>query len=255
MKKLTIAILTFNEIVNIEEVIASSLKCTDDVLVVDSGSSDGTVELAKKLGARVVYRAWDNDFAAQRNFALECTDADWIFYVDADERLTDVLIAKVQEILASNLVNRQYLFMRKSVAFGKKFNHGVLNPDFVFRMFPVNKVKWVSKVHEKSICELKKEVIPSYIEHYTYRSWEQWEKKMSQYSTIWAEDAYENGKRSSLVKAIAHGIGGFVKMFFLKKGFLDGMLGIILCFNHFHYTLMKYLKLYEVARKANEEQK
>lgn len=249
MAKLTIAILTCDEKVNIKEVIENSLKCTDDVLVIDSGSKDNTVEVAKKLGARVVFRAWDNDFAAQRNFALLNTKAEWILYLDADERLNDLLITKVKAIVASGETNKQYSIKRKSVAFGQEFSHGVLHPDFVFRMFPTTKVKWINKVHERPVCDLKKEVLNGYIKHHTYRNWEQYEKKFSQYTTIWAEDAYKNGKRTSLGKALVHSLGGFIKMFLFKKGFMDGMLGIVLCCDHFFYTLRKYSKLYDLQKK------
>lgn len=255
MAKLTIAILTCNEKINIKDVIANALKCTDDVLIIDSGSTDDTVKVAKKVGARVIYRAWDNDFAAQRNFALENTDAEWILYLDADERLNDVLIAKVKAIVASDEVDKQYSIKRKSGAFGQEFNYGVLHPDFVFRMFPTKKVHWVNKVHERPICDLNKEVLPGYIKHYTYRNWEHYEKKINQYTTIWAEDAYKNGKRTSLGNALVHSIVGFIKMFLLKKGFMDGTLGSILCFYYFFYTLRKYVKLYDLQRLAKKDNK
>jgi glycosyltransferase involved in cell wall biosynthesis len=250
MKKLTIAILTYNEEINIKEVIENSLKCTDDVLIIDSGSNDGTVKIAEELGARVVFRTWDDDFAAQRNFALLHTTSEWILYLDADERLNNELIEKIKVIVKDNKQNIQYAFKRKSVAFGQEFNHGVLHPDFVFRMFPTSKVKWINKVHERPICDLKKGFVSGYIKHYTYRTWEQYEKKFSQYTTIWAEDAYKKGKRTSLVKTIGHSIGGFIKMFLVKKGFMDGSLGFILCCDHFFYTLRKYSKLYELQRIA-----
>lgn len=253
MTKLTIAILTCNEKVNIKEVIENSLKCTEDVLIIDSGSTDDTVKIAKQLGARVVYRAWDNDFATQRNFALEHTDADWILYLDADERLNDALITKVKAIVSSGEADKQYSIKRKSLAFGQEFSYGVLHPDFVFRMFPTTKVKWINKVHERPICDLKKAVLPGYVRHYTYRNWEQYEKKFSQYTTIWSEDAYRNGKRTTLDKAILHSFASFIKMFLLKKGFMDGKLGLILCFYHFFYTLRKYSKLYDLQRIAKEK--
>ncbi|MEG2765621.1 MAG: glycosyltransferase family 2 protein, partial [Acidaminococcaceae bacterium] len=87
MSKLAVIVLTKNEEKNIADVIANAKGCADEVVIVDSGSTDGTVTMAQALGARVVYRAWDHDFAAQRNFALTQTDADWVLYLDADERM------------------------------------------------------------------------------------------------------------------------------------------------------------------------
>ena len=99
---LSIIILTKNEEKDIEGAIQNARQCADEVLVVDSGSTDRTVELAKKNGARVVFREWDNDFAAQRNFALPQTDADWVLYLDADERMNDQLLAAVEKIVTSS---------------------------------------------------------------------------------------------------------------------------------------------------------
>ena len=102
MSRLCVIILTKNEEKDIEGAIQNAWQCADEVLVADSGSTDRTVELAEKSGARVVYRAWDNDFAAQRNFALTQTDADWVLYLDADERMNDQLADAINRIVASS---------------------------------------------------------------------------------------------------------------------------------------------------------
>ena len=136
MSSLAILILTCNEEDNIVSVVENAKKCTDEVVVIDSGSTDRTVELAKEHGAKVAFRAWTNDFSAQRNFALEQTDADWVLYLDADERLNENVIAEVKRIVASGVMDAQYAFTRKSGAFGKIFSYGVLYPDQVCRLFP-----------------------------------------------------------------------------------------------------------------------
>ena len=102
MSSLTIVILTKNEALNIVECVENAKQVADDVLVIDSGSTDDTVQLAKTAGARVVYRAWDDDFAAQRNFAIENSDAEWILYLDADERLNGELVESVKQALQDN---------------------------------------------------------------------------------------------------------------------------------------------------------
>jgi len=246
---LAIAILTKNEEFNIIDVIENARQCTDEILIIDSGSTDKTVELAKNCGAKVFYRAWTNDFAAQRNFALDKTTADFILYIDADERLTSKAVAHIKKILAQDNLNFQYKIQRKTTAFGQTFNYGVLYPDYVLRMFPREKVQWSGKVHEHPNCPCKIETLQGYLEHYTYRSWNQWEQKMQLYSTIWAEDAFRSGKRTSRAGAFLHASSGFFKMFFLKAGFLDGWYGFYTCANHFFYTIMKYLKLLELQKK------
>lgn len=246
---LAIIILTKNEEVNIVDVIKNARQCTDEILIIDSGSTDKTVELAEKNGAKVFYRAWDNDFAAQRNFALDKTAADFILYVDADERLTSKSVEHIKKILAQDNSNLQYKIQRKTTIFGVTFNHGVLQPDYVLRMFPREKVQWSGKVHEHPNCSCEIKTLQGYLEHYTYRNWSQWQDKSKMYSTIWADAAFQNGKRTSRAGAFFHASAGFFKMFFLKLGFLDGWFGFYTCANHFFNTQMKYLKLLELQKK------
>lgn len=248
MNNLTIVILTRNEEENIIDVISNAYKIANTVLIIDSGSTDKTVEFAHKNKAKVIFREWDNDFSAQRNFALKYVETEWVLYLDADERLNDELINSIK--IAINKKNdKQYLLKRKSVAFGKEFNYGVLKPDFVPRLFKKDTVSWVNKVHEKPICECKEEVLGGYIKHYTYRDWHQYFNKFNQYTTIWAENAYEKNKKASFSQALLHGFFGFINMAILKKGILDGYLGVILAINHFVYTMMKYVKLIDLQRK------
>ena len=248
MDKLTIVILTKNEEENICSVIKNAQKVTENVLIIDSGSEDKTIELAEAAGVCVLYRAWDDDFSAQRNFALDKVKTEWILYLDADERLNDELISAIRKAIEKDY-DIQYEIKRKSVAFGKEFNYGVLKPDFVPRLFKTKHVQWINKVHEHPVCNDKVNVLDGYIQHYTYRSWHQYFNKFNQYTTIWAENAYENGKKTSFVKAFCHAFFGFVQMGILKKGFLDGALGLILTVNHFFYTLTKYIKLIDLQRK------
>lgn len=114
-------------------------KVTNDLLVIDSGSTDRTVELAEKCGARVVFRAWDNDFSAQRNFALENVNTECVLYLDADERMNEALIEAIKLATASKEQNK-YVIIRKIKAFGFEYKHGIFTLDRVTRMFPTNKV-------------------------------------------------------------------------------------------------------------------
>ena len=120
---LTVVILTKNEEKDIVDAIKNAQKLTDKVLIVDSGSTDKTVALAEANNARVVYRDWDNDFAAQRNFALEHIDTDWILYLDADERMNDELIENIAKIVASGK-EAMYRLERRNSAFGRDFKYG-----------------------------------------------------------------------------------------------------------------------------------
>ena len=245
---LTVVILTKNEEKNIVDVVQNAAQVTDDILIIDSGSTDKTVELAKQENARVVYRAWDNDFAAQRNFAFEHTNKKWILYLDADERLNDELVEAIKSVVNSS-ARKQYSILRKIHAFGFKYKHGIFKPDEVLRMFPTNGVKWEHKVHERPICALPKERLSGFIEHYTYDSWQQWWDKAGHYTSIWAQDNYAKGKRTTLAACLAHSIYGFIRAYFIQLGFVDGWSGLYSSFQHSIYTMMKYLKLYELNQK------
>ena len=110
MSSLAILILTKNEEDNIVDVVRNAKTCTDEVVIIDSGSTDRTVELAEQEGAKVAFRAWDGDFSAQRNFALSQTEADWVLYVDADERITPALGEAIRDIVQHGSLDKQYSF-------------------------------------------------------------------------------------------------------------------------------------------------
>lgn len=251
INNVTIVVLTKNEERNIVEVINNAHTITNNILIVDSGSTDKTVELAEKYGAKVVYRTWDNDFAAQRNFALEHINTYWVLYLDADERMNKDLCDSIVTRIKSGQ-DKQYSMMRKIYAFGFEYRHGIFKPDEVLRMFPVRSVHWENKVHERPICFFDKEKLGGFIEHYTYENWQQWWEKAGKYTTIWAEDVYCRGKRTSVGGAFFHALYGFIRAYFIQLGFIDGWSGIYSSLQHFIYTLMKYLKLLEIQNKKSK---
>ena len=245
---LTVVILTKNEEKTIKQVILNAQKCAANVLVVDSGSSDKTVEIAEKCGAKVVYRAWDDDFAAQRNFALQHITTPWVLYLDADEFLDTELTAAIKNVLDED-ENKQYSMLRKSHAFGFEYKHGIFKPDEVIRLFKTEAVHWEGKVHERPVCNMPKERLKGYIEHYTYENWQDWWNKAGHYTSIWAVDAYKRNKKTSLGSAFFHAAYGFFRAYIIQTGFIDGWSGLYSSLQHFIYTLMKYLKLYELHNK------
>lgn len=244
MQNVTVVVLTKNEEQNIVDVVGNSKKLTPNILVIDSGSTDGTVALAEKYGANVQIRAWDDDYSAQRNFALDFVKTDWVLYLDADERMDDELVEEIKKILANN---RQalYSFVRKSSAFGKDFNYGVLGLGNVIRLFPTKMIKWVGAVHEGVQSNLPiVKIYKGFIMHYTYSSVEQYLEKMNKYSSIGAEDRKKQGKKVTVIfDLVFRPIFAFFKMYILKGGFLEGWLGFMLCVNYANYTFNKYVKL------------
>ena len=240
---LTVVVLTKNEEKNILEVIENAHKVTEKILVVDSGSTDRTVELAEANGAKVVYRAWDNDFAAQRNFALEHVDTEWVLYLDADERINDELASAIKKEMQAPH-KAMYRFIRRNSAFGRDFKYGVLGPDSVLRMFPANAAHWEGKVHENPVGNLPVKTLQGFIQHYTYADFAQYINKMNTYAAIGAQNnKAKNKKVSEFRDFVFRPFFAFIKMYVLKLGFLEGWLGFVLCLNYANYTLNKYVKL------------
>ncbi|PWM76636.1 MAG: glycosyltransferase family 2 protein [Phascolarctobacterium sp.] len=246
-KYLTVVILTKNEEKTIKQVIENAQKCVADILVIDSGSTDKTVDIANACGAEVVFREWDNDFSAQRNFALQHVKTPWVLYLDADEFLDTELIDSIQTVLKRN-ENKQYSMMRKIHAFGFEYKHGIFKPDEVVRMFKTDSVHWENKVHERPICNSQKECLNGYIEHYTYENWQDWWEKAGKYTSIWAEDAYIKGKSTNISSAFFHAFYGFLRAYIIQLGFLDGWSGLYSSSFHATYILLKYSKLYELYK-------
>ena len=249
MSNVTVVILTRNEEKNIEGAIENAKLVSEKVLIVDSGSTDNTVELARENGAKVVFREWDDDFSAQRNYALENIDTRWVVYLDADEQLNEQLISEIKKVIETDSV-AMYRFIRRNSAFGKDFKYGVLGPDSVTRLFPKDKVRWQDKVHERPVGDLPVITLKGYMKHYTYRTFEQYIQKMNQYSSIGAQNYHDKHKKVSVIgDFVFRPLFAFLKMYVLKKGFLEGWLGFVLCLNYANYTLNKYVKL----KLLNEE--
>lgn len=243
MASLAIVILTYNEEQRLGKCIELAKQCSSEIIIIDSGSTDGTLAIAEQLGAKICVRPLAGDFAAQRNFALTKTQADYVFYLDADEYLTPELAANIKQAVAQ-AKTEVYSLKRQNIAFGQKVSYGVLIPDYVPRIFPRTSVVWQGQVHEKPVYTLPTVKLAGYLWHETYSSWTQYWRKFDNYTSIWADQAYIAGKKTSATGAFNHAIGAFFKVFVLKRGFMDGFIGIVLCCFHFAYTLAKYTKLY-----------
>lgn len=251
MSKLSVLILAKNEERHIEACIASAA-FADEILVIDSGSTDRTVELAEKNGAKVIARPMTEEgFAGQRNFAQTVAGGDWILYLDADERIPSEL---QKEILAHicNLQQAAGRFRRESVVMGQRMRHGVYRPDEVVRLFPRGSVHWVGKVHERPETSLPQRTFHTALRHHCLDSWEQYFGKFDQYTTLMAERMHQNHRKTSPLTMQLHAIYAFLHMYFLKLGFLDGYLGFVLCVYHYFYTLTKYLKLNSLNEKNQD---
>lgn len=247
--RLAVIILTHNEEHHIEACIQSA-SFADEILVIDDMSTDRTAELAQSLGARVVTHPLAGDFAGQRNFALTQTDADWVLYVDADERVNEGTEAELRRIMAAD-VRAVYEIKRINVVFGQRMCCGGHRPDYPRRFFPRDAVHWTGLVHERPVSGLPVRRLRTSLLHYTYTDWDRYFQKFNQYTTLMAARQYNDGKRASFLKVLLDPPFAFFRFYILQRGFLDGRLGFILGMFHGFYTMVKYVKLYhmEMRRK------
>lgn len=242
MSDLAVVILTKNEESNIEDCI-KSVSFADEVLVIDSGSTDNTQAKAESLGAKFVMHPMnDEGFAGQRNFALSQTNAKWVFYLDADERLTKEAADEIRNIVASDKTGA-YRIKRMNVLFGQLMKYGAHAPDWCVRLYPRKAINWVGMVHEHVETELPVQDLVGVMHHHTYNDWNNYFRKLSQYTDMMAEKMHENGKKASMLDLTVRPIYGFIRAYILKKGFMDGELGLVFSILHGYYTFLKYLKL------------
>lgn len=246
MAKVAVIILTLNEEKNITDCIRSAA-FADEVLLVDSGSADETLNIARALGARVVQRPMEG-FAEQRNFALGQTAADWVFYLDADERLTPAAGEAIRR-LAQGADRAAYEICRHNIVFGKPMRYGVHRPDWSLRLFPRDAVRWEGIVHERAVVSVPVRRMTGEILHYTYDTWATYLTKFNRYTTLAAEKLFAEGRRANAATLLLHPPFTFFKMYVLKLGFLDGFLGFSMSVMAALSVFMKYLKLAELSRQ------
>ena len=247
VKKLAVLILTYNEEKNIEECVGS-VSFADEIIVIDSGSTDQTCQLAEKLGVKFVYHPMDEGFAGQRNFALQQTGADWVLYLDADERITPELAGEIQEIVEKD---EQYAYeiLRNNVVFGQHVGYGGHSPDYSLRLYPRFAISWEGVVHEQAKVTLPIRKSKNGMLHYTYTSWDRYFFKFNQYTTMMAEKMLENGKKTKMTDITLRPCFAFFRFYILKSGWRDGKIGFIMAAYHAFYTMTKYVKLYYLRKE------
>ena len=233
MNKLSVAIIAYNE----ERVIADAIKSAsfaDEVVVVDSASTDKTVSIAEQAGARVHHQAWLG-FGLQKQRAVELCSNDWIFVLDADERITPELASELQELLAGHPPQEGYQVARLNYFFGKPIRHCGLYPDYTVRFFNRKYGRFSSDaVHERVEIKTVPGTMKNHMEHLAYDSVKQFIDKQNRYSSLNA--------KNSLVKAIIRPPWTFIRIYLLKRGFMDGRQGLIIALLYSQYTFWKYIK-------------
>ncbi len=247
MASLSVTVITQNEAHNIEACLRSVL-FADQLVVLDSGSTDATLQIARSMGAEVSSSPDWQGFGIQKNRALALADSDWVLSLDADERVTPELQAEIRATLAAPAFD-VYSFPRLSSYCGQYMRHSGWYPDRVTRLFRRDAARFSDDlVHEKIITSGQVGLLRSPLLHESFRSLEAVLDKANRYSSAGAQSLLDKGKTASLGKALGHGLWAFIRTYFLRLGFLDGRMGLVLAISNAEGTYYRYLKLWLLRR-------
>jgi len=227
-----------------------SVRWADEIVVVDSGSRDRTVEIAREHGANVVATADWPGFGPQKNRALDRATRDWVLSIDADERVTPELRKEIEAVVAGAGAHDAYEMPRLSSYCGRSMRHGGWWPDRVTRLFRRGKARFSDDlVHEKVVVQGSTGRFAGHLEHLAFEDLDEVLRKIDSYSTANAKMMHARGKRGSLGAAILHGGWAFFRTYVLQAGFLDGRHGFMLAVSNAEGTYYRYLKLMQLASK------
>jgi len=239
--KISATIITYNEERNLPRAI-ESLRCADEIVVIDSGSSDRTVEIAGKLGARVVESPWPG-YAKQKNFAAAQATHDWILSLDADESLSEALEGEIWQIKKNGTQLDAYTMPRMAQYLGRWIRHSGWYPDRKIRLYNRNKAHWEGDfVHESVKVDGHVGHLSSNLLHFTCNSLSEHIKTMDRYTTLAAEQMLGNGQRVTWGRLIFEPPWTFFQTYVLKLGFLDGVEGLAIADMAALYNFLKYAK-------------
>lgn len=243
LPSLSVIVITKNEAHNIEACLRS-VQFADQIVVLDSGSTDETVQLASKLGAKVSVNSHWQGFGVQKNRALALATGQWVLSIDADERLSVELQSEIQKVL-KNPIAEAYCFPRLSSYCGQYIRHSGWYPDRVTRLFRRDAACFSDDIiHEKLVVKGLVRQLRSRLVHESFQNLESVLQKIDRYSTAGAQRLLTKGKTSSFPKALGHGLWAFVRTYFLQMGFLDGWMGLALAISNAEGTYYRYLKLW-----------
>ncbi len=243
---ISVYIIAFNEAEKISDCINSVL-WADEIIVADSHSTDGTTEIAEKLGARVVHIPF-NGYGDLRNQAIAKCKGDWIFSLDSDERCTTEVRDEILSLIKDAPLDI-YRMPRKNFFMGRWIKHSGWYPNYRQpQLFRNGKMSYTTElVHEGYISHSNKEigVIKNIIWQFPFKNTEEVIHKTNRYSTLGVAKLQDRGKTGSVFKAFLHGFWSFIKHYIFKLGFLDGGPGFVIAFGNFEGTFYRYIKLME----------
>ncbi len=248
--RISITIITKNEVDNIERCL-QSVMWADEIIVVDSGSTDGTTDICEKYHCRVFKTEWLG-FGTTKKLAVERASHEWILSIDADEVVTPELKTSILALLRGNPECKGYRIRRRSFYLGKMIRFSGWRRDHPVRLFDRRFGALNDRMlHESVVVHGPVGDIHDPLMHYSYPTVSSHITKMIPYSGLGAEILHEQGRSATIPSAVARGILRFIRMFILQMGFLDGRIGFILAYNSAYGVYLKYLRLWELSRQES----
>ena len=248
--KLTVTVITYNEAENIAAAL-DSVSWADEIIVVDSHSTDDTVAIARQRATRVIVRDWPG-YSEQKNFAADHASHDWVLSMDADERVTPQLAGEIRKLLQQEPASRGYRVRRVSRYLGRWIRSTDWFPDYQLRLYDRRAGRWNGlRIHESfrltagTAAHLQGE-----LQHYAYRDISHHLQKIDAYTTLIADQWMEEGRRSSVLRLALHPMMAFFRNYVLRRGFSDGLPGLVISILNSYYVFLKFAKLWERQQRA-----
>lgn len=253
MKKLSVILIAKNEERNIKACLSSVEWADEIVVLVDSRTEDKTAELAQQFTTKVYTIEW-RGYSSTKNVAIEKSTGEWIFWIDADERVTQELKDEIQRAISRSDDVDGYMIPRLAHFLGRWIKHCGWYPGYVLRLFKRGSAHFNDAlVHEGLEFEGKIGKLSQPLLHYTDREIEHYFRKYNEYTSLASKDIYRKGKKFHVIDLIFRPFFTFIKMYILRLGFLDGIQGLILSVFSANYVFTKYAKLWERLRPFNHE--
>jgi (heptosyl)LPS beta-1,4-glucosyltransferase len=252
--KITACIITLNEERNLPRCLKSVAPLVDEILIIDSGSTDGTLEIAGQFGARVVQQPWLG-YVGQKNFALAQASHSWVLSIDADEEISADLaksIARMKRDPATGVPGAPngYVFSRIVFYRGKWIRYGDWYPDRLVRLFRRTEARFSGgHVHEKLELRGEHPILPGHLHHFTYDDAYDRSERCAKYAALWAQSAHEQHRRAHLWSGPLHALVRLAKGYLFKRGFLDGAVGWDIAVGNAREVWLKYHLLWKLNRE------
>ena len=250
MPKVSVTIITLDEAGHIGAAM-DSVQWADEIIVVDSRSSDATADIARGAGARVVVRDWPG-YVEQKNYAATLAAHDWILSLDADERVPSALADEIQRTLQTTPDVTAFRMRRVAFHLGRWIRTTDFYPDYQTRLYDRRSARWQGQhVHESVVADGPVGLLQHELQHYSFRDLRDQIDRVNHNTTLSARQMFEQGRRSGTMRLLVHPPAAFLRNYVLRRGFMDGAAGLIISLVNSYSVFLKFAKLWELQRNPD----